>query len=131
MCLLPSLKWSSTVSSLGIVQWDFTRRDHLGDPGRVSGSGPVNQPLHQQHLSLPMLRMILLLPPPIEEVPLPPLTFSSRAGTVSVGSDVHTFDFGITCTTCPAKPIFFVYIEACCLLLFAKVKNLINSPWYI
>ena len=41
MCLLPSLKWSSTVSSLGILQWNFTRRDHLGDPGRVSGSGPV------------------------------------------------------------------------------------------
>ena len=42
MCLLPSLKWSSTVSSLGIVQWDFTRLDHLGNPGRVSGLGPVN-----------------------------------------------------------------------------------------
>ena len=41
MCLLPSLKWSSTVSFLGIVQWNFTRRDHPGDPGRVSGSGPV------------------------------------------------------------------------------------------
>ena len=41
MCLLPSLKWSSTVSSLGIVQWDFTRRDHPGNPRRVSGSGPV------------------------------------------------------------------------------------------
>ena len=41
MCLLPSLKWSSTVSSLGIVQWNFTRRDHPGDPGRVFGSGPV------------------------------------------------------------------------------------------
>ena len=41
MCLLPSLKRSSIVSSLGIVQWDFTRRDHPGNPGRVSGSGPV------------------------------------------------------------------------------------------
>ena len=41
MCLLPSLKWSSTVSSLGIVQWDFTRRDHPGNPRRVSGSGPI------------------------------------------------------------------------------------------
>ena len=28
--------------SLGIVQWNFTRRDHPGNPGRVSGSGPVN-----------------------------------------------------------------------------------------
>ena len=27
--------------SLGIVQWDSTRRDHPGNPGRVSGSGPV------------------------------------------------------------------------------------------
>ena len=28
--------------SLGIVQWDSTRRDHPGYPGRVSGSGPVS-----------------------------------------------------------------------------------------
>ena len=28
--------------SLGIVQWNFTRRDHSGNPGRVSGSGPVS-----------------------------------------------------------------------------------------
>ena len=41
MCLLPSLKWSSTVSSLGIVQWDFTRQDHPGNPERVFGSSPV------------------------------------------------------------------------------------------
>ena len=27
--------------SLGIVQWDPTRRDHPGYPERVSGSGPV------------------------------------------------------------------------------------------
>ena len=27
--------------SLWIVQWDFTRRDHLENPGRVSGSGLV------------------------------------------------------------------------------------------
>ena len=26
---------------LGIVQWNFTRRDHSGNPRRVSGSGPV------------------------------------------------------------------------------------------
>ena len=30
------------VHSLGIVQWDSTRRDHPGNPGRVSGSGPVS-----------------------------------------------------------------------------------------
>ena len=30
--------------SLEIVQWDSTRRDHLGYPGRVSGSGPVSRP---------------------------------------------------------------------------------------
>ena len=28
--------------SLWIVLWDFTRRDHPGNPGRVSGSSPVN-----------------------------------------------------------------------------------------
>ena len=27
---------------LGIVQWNSTRRDHPGDPGGVSGSGPVS-----------------------------------------------------------------------------------------
>ena len=36
------LKWGSIGYSLGIVQWDFTRRDHPGNPGRVSGSGPVS-----------------------------------------------------------------------------------------
>ena len=41
MCLISSLNWSSTVSSVGIVQWDFTRRDHPGNLGMVSGSGLV------------------------------------------------------------------------------------------
>ena len=27
--------------NLWFVQWDFTRRDHPGNLGRVSGSGPV------------------------------------------------------------------------------------------
>ena len=27
--------------SLGIVQWNSTRRDHPGNPGGVSGSGPI------------------------------------------------------------------------------------------
>ena len=39
--LLSFLKWGSIKYSLGIVQWDFTRQDHPGNPGRVSGSGPV------------------------------------------------------------------------------------------
>ena len=39
--LLSFLKWGSIGYSLGIVQWDFTRRDHPGNPGRVSESGPV------------------------------------------------------------------------------------------
>ena len=29
--------------SLEIVQWNSTRRDHPGNPGGVSGSGPVIQ----------------------------------------------------------------------------------------
>ena len=37
------LKWGSIGYSLGIVRWDFTRRDHPGNPGRVSGSGPVSE----------------------------------------------------------------------------------------
>ena len=41
MCLLSFLKWGSIGYSLGIVQWDFTRRDHPGNPGSISGSGPV------------------------------------------------------------------------------------------
>ena len=35
------LKWGSIGCSPGIVQWDFTRRDHPGNPGRVFGSGLV------------------------------------------------------------------------------------------
>ena len=34
--------------SLEIVQWDSTRRDHPGYPGRVSGSGPVSYILHSK-----------------------------------------------------------------------------------
>ena len=45
MCLLSFLKWGSIGYPLRIVQWDFTRRDHPGNPGRVSGSGPVSSPL--------------------------------------------------------------------------------------
>ena len=41
MCLLSFLKWGSIGYSLGIVQWDFTRQDHPGHSGKVSGSGPV------------------------------------------------------------------------------------------
>ena len=37
-----SFRWGPFVHSLVIVQWDSTRRDHPGYPGRVSGSGLVN-----------------------------------------------------------------------------------------
>ena len=30
------------MQSLGIVQWNSTRRDHSGNLGGVSGSGPVS-----------------------------------------------------------------------------------------
>ena len=43
------LKWGSIGYSLGIVQWDFTRRNHPGNPGRVSGSGPVNPSVNRPH----------------------------------------------------------------------------------
>ena len=36
-----SFRWGPFVHSLEIVQWDSIRRDHLGYPGRVSGSGLV------------------------------------------------------------------------------------------
>ena len=36
------LKWGSIGYSLRTLRWDFTRRDHLGNPGRVSGSSPVS-----------------------------------------------------------------------------------------
>ena len=49
MCLLSFLKWGSIGNPLRIVQWDFTRRDHPGNPGRVSGSGPVNGYLYLIH----------------------------------------------------------------------------------
>ena len=37
-----SFRWGPFVHSLEIVQWDSTRRDHPGYPGRVSGSGLVS-----------------------------------------------------------------------------------------
>ena len=36
-----SFRWGPFVHSLGIVQWNSTRRDHPGNPGGVFGSGPV------------------------------------------------------------------------------------------
>ena len=36
-----SFRWGPFMHSLGIVQWNSTRRDHPGNPGGVSGSGPV------------------------------------------------------------------------------------------
>ena len=41
-CVYFFLRWGSIVYSLWFVQWDFTRRDHPGNPGGISGSGPVN-----------------------------------------------------------------------------------------
>ena len=38
--------------SLGIVQWNSTRRDHPGNPGGVSGSGPVNRGVTSWYQSL-------------------------------------------------------------------------------
>ena len=40
-CVYFSFRWGPLVHSLGIVQWNSTRRNHPGNPGRVSGSGPV------------------------------------------------------------------------------------------
>ena len=40
-CVYFSFRWGPLVQSLGIVQWNSTRRDHSGNPGRVSGLGPV------------------------------------------------------------------------------------------
>ena len=38
-----SFRWGPFVHSLEIVQWDSTRRDHPGNLGGVSGSGPVSR----------------------------------------------------------------------------------------
>ena len=43
-CVYFSFRWGLFVHSLGIVQWNFTRRDHPGNPRRVFGSGLVNSP---------------------------------------------------------------------------------------
>ena len=53
-CVYFFFRWGPFVHSLGIVQWNSTRRDHPGNPGRVSGSGLVtfcvlidlNNPIH-------------------------------------------------------------------------------------
>ena len=41
-CVHFSFRRGPFVHSLEIVQWNSTRRDHLGNPGGVSGSGPVS-----------------------------------------------------------------------------------------
>ena len=41
-CVYFFLRWGSIVHFPMVVQWDFTRRDHPGNLGRVSGSGPVS-----------------------------------------------------------------------------------------
>ena len=35
-CIYFSFRWGPFVHSLGIVQWNSTRRDHPGNPGGVS-----------------------------------------------------------------------------------------------
>ena len=42
-CVYFSFRWGPFVHSLEIVQWNFTRRDHPGNPGRVSGLGLVRR----------------------------------------------------------------------------------------
>ena len=46
-----SFRWGPFVHSLEIVQWDSTRRDHPGNLGGVSGSGPVMMAVEAYHLS--------------------------------------------------------------------------------
>ena len=41
-CVYFSFRWGPLVHSLGIVQWNSTRRDHPGNPGGVSESGLVS-----------------------------------------------------------------------------------------
>ena len=41
-CVYFSFRWGPLVHSLGIVQWNSTRRDHPGNPSGVSGSGLVS-----------------------------------------------------------------------------------------
>ena len=40
-CVYFSFRWGPFVHSLGIVQLNFTRRDHPENLRRVSGSGPI------------------------------------------------------------------------------------------
>ena len=57
-CVYFYFRWGPFVHSLGIVQWNFTRRDHPGNPGRVSGSGPVRSPLTAYNSSLDRRRRL-------------------------------------------------------------------------
>ena len=45
--------------SLGIVQWNSIRRDHPGNPGGVSGSGPVKNPPDKSCLSILLSQKVL------------------------------------------------------------------------
>ena len=46
-----SFRWGPFVHSLEIIQWDSTRRDHPGYPGRVSGLGLVSNRLAPNHMT--------------------------------------------------------------------------------
>ena len=84
MCLLSFLKWGSIGYPLGIVQCDFTRRDHSGNPGRVSGSGPVNRSFS---LAMPPV------PPPLFKLPTwpPPSHQSSQTMTNRLHSEEFSY----------------------------------------
>ena len=48
-CVYFSFRWGPFVHSLGIVQWNSTRRDHPGNHGRVSRSAPVTVHILDDH----------------------------------------------------------------------------------
>ena len=53
-CVYFSFRWGPFVHSLWIVQWNSTRRDHPGNLGRESGSGPVSRGISHLWLVQPM-----------------------------------------------------------------------------
>ena len=49
--------------SLGIVQWNSTRRDHPENPGGVSGSGPVRSTMDPIDIVEPLSSTLMALVP--------------------------------------------------------------------
>ena len=110
--------------SLGIVQWNSTRRDHPGNPGGVSESGPVIYP--------PRVSALSCIIPPAEDVAVRPYLvplFPTFHGMENENPYTHIRDFEEVCITFTegATDMDLLKLKAFPLTLKDKAKIWLNS----